>query len=157
MPGAGSTLPRARRAARAFRRGHGGGARLRSRAASRSRAPPDFSETASSSLLSVVITGTTNGGESNRHHPAKQLQGAVLVERLVQVPALRGLHARRAAVVARAALQQSRGVGRPALEGFEASFRDPDTARVPVVDEDRRLPGLEVEVRREAADVPAVA
>ena len=48
-------------------------------------------------------------------------------------------------------------VADPALELVVAALSDPDAARVAVVDEDRRAAGLEVEVRREAADVPAVA
>src|SRR6185436_6293374 len=45
----------------------------------------------------------------------------------------------------------------PTLEGLEAALGDADAARVAVVDEDRRRAGLEVDIGREAADVPAVA
>ena len=40
---------------------------------------------------------------------------------------------------------------------LEAALGDPDPAGVAVVDEDRRPAGLRVDVRGEAADVPAVA
>src|SRR6478672_11304881 len=89
-------------------------------------------------------------------HPVEERERPGLVERLVQVPALRALDARRAAALAWAATEQLRGVGRPALEHVEAALGDADAAGVAVVDEDRRAAGLEVEVRREAADVPAV-
>ena len=90
-------------------------------------------------------------------HPAEQRQRAVLVEVLVEVAALRALDAGRAAALARAALEQPHGVGDPALELLEAALGDADAARVPVVDEDGRRAGVRVDVRREAADVPAVA
>ena len=80
-----------------------------------------------------------------------------LVERLVEVPALRALDARRAPGRARAALQQAGRVLDPVLEAIEPALGDPDAAGVAVVDEDRRAAGLVVEVRREAADVPAIA
>src|SRR5438874_4747202 len=89
-------------------------------------------------------------------HSLEQREGAGLVERLVQVPALRALHARRAAVLARAAVQQLRGVADPVLERLEAALADADAARVPVVDKDRRRAGLEMQIRREPANVPAV-
>ena len=82
---------------------------------------------------------------------------AGLVEHVVQVAALRRLDAGRAAALARAAGDHLRGVRDPALERLEAARGDPDAAGVAVVDEDRRPAGLEVDVRREAADVPAVA
>ena len=43
------------------------------------------------------------------------------------------------------------------VEVLEALARDPDAAGVAVVDEDRRPAGLRVRVRRQPADVPAVA
>ena len=45
----------------------------------------------------------------------------------------------------------------PVFEAIEPPLGDADAARVAVVDEDRRAPGLVVDVRREAADVPAIA
>ena len=60
-------------------------------------------------------------------------------------------------MLARAAVEEPFGVGHPALELVEPALGDPDAARVPVVDEDRRPAGLEVEIRREPADVPPVA
>src|SRR5438105_969483 len=90
-------------------------------------------------------------------HALQELERARLVERLVQVAALRALDAGRAAPLAGASLKQLGGVVRPALEDVEAALRDTHAASVAVVDEDRRPAGLEVEVGREAADVPAVA
>ena len=60
-------------------------------------------------------------------------------------------------MLARAALEHAHRVGDPALELVEAALRDADAAGMAVVDEDRRLAGVLVDVRREAADVPAVA
>src|ERR671930_202496 len=79
------------------------------------------------------------------------------VEGLVQVPALGALHARGAAARARAAGEEVQRVLRPTLETLEAARRDPDPSCMAVVDEDRRASRLEVDVRRKAADVPAVA
>ena len=61
-------------------------------------------------------------------HPVEQRQRAGLVERLVQVAALRTLDARRAAALAGAALEQPNGVGDPALELGEAALGDADPA-----------------------------
>ena len=69
---------------------------------------------------------------------AKASSRSFLVEHLVEVAALRALHARRAAVGARAALEHARRVLDPALEGVEAALGDADAAGVAVVDEDRR-------------------
>ena len=80
-----------------------------------------------------------------------------LVERLVEVAALRALHAGGAAVLARALADQPGGVGDQALELVVAAAGDPDPAGVAVVDEDRRQAGLEVDVGGEPADVPAIA
>src|SRR6266436_6966105 len=105
---------------------------------------------------SVDVESTTNGLARFRH-PLEQGQGTRLVERLVQVAALRALNARWAAEQAGAAAQHPRRVLDPALEGLETALGDPDAAWVAVVDEDRRRAGLEVDVGRETADVPAVA
>jgi hypothetical protein len=78
-------------------------------------------------------------------HPPQECQGAGLVERLVQVAALRALHAGGTAALAGAAGEQLRGVLGPPVEGLETPLGDADAARVAVVDEDRRPPGLEVE------------
>ena len=80
-----------------------------------------------------------------------------LRERLVEVAALRRLHARGAAVAAAALADQAVRVGDELLEAREGDARDADAAGVAVVDEDRRPAGLRVGVGREAADVPAVA
>src|SRR5215210_5613451 len=105
----------------------------------------------------VACTGTTNGRRLDRQHSPEKCERACLVEWLVQVSALGRLDAGRAAVVARAAFEHPRGVPGPALEDLEASLVDAHAAGMAVVDEDRRRSGLEVEVRREAADVPPVA
>src|SRR5436309_563176 len=95
---------------------------------------------------------------SRRARQARQeCERAVLVEHVVQVAALRALDARRAAVRARAAPQERRGVCSPPFELLEAALGDPDPARVTVVDEDSGPARLGMHVRREAADVPAVA
>src|ERR687891_1913294 len=94
---------------------------------------------------------------TSRQHAVEQRQRAVLVERLVQVPALRALHAGGAAARARAVPEESGRVSGPVLEALEATRGEADPAGVAVVDEDRRRGGLVVDVRGEAADVPAVA
>src|SRR5437868_13422443 len=96
-------------------------------------------------------------GLAGRPHPLEQGQRAGLVERLIQVAALGALDAGRAAEQAWAPAQHPRRVLDPAFEGLEAALGDPDAAGVAVVDEDCRRPGLEMNVGREAADVPAVA
>ena len=111
----------------------------------------------SSGLTPFVTSGTARGRRPARREAAVEHARAGLVEHVVQVAALRALDARRAAVGARAAGDHPRRVGDPALELLEAALGDPDAAGVAVVDEDRRPAGLGVEVRREAADVPAVA
>src|SRR5436305_9593276 len=90
-------------------------------------------------------------------HPPEDLEGPPLGERLVEVAALRRLHARRTPLLAPAFPDQAVGVGHQGLELPERLAGDADAPGVPVVDEDRRPPGLGVGVGREAADVPAVA
>src|SRR5690349_4054141 len=97
------------------------------------------------------------GSGSTREHATEERERGALVEQVVEVAALRALHAGGAAALARAAGDQARGVVGPRLEDLEAAFRDPDPADVAVVDEDGGPQGLRVEVRREPADVPAVA
>ena len=77
-------------------------------------------------------------GSGDQPSPAVDEPGTGLVEMLVQVAALRALHARRAAGLARATRQHARGIRDPALETLEAALRQPDTTRVAVVHEDRR-------------------
>src|SRR6478672_11443576 len=101
-----------------------------------------------------AVTKSTAYGSSE---PGEERQRTGLVEHVVQVAALGALDARRAAVAARAATDHRGGVRDPALELVEAALGDPDAAGVAVVDEDRGRAGVEMEVRREAADVPAVA
>src|SRR4051794_34045184 len=91
----------------------------------------------------------TRVSSSRVEHPVEQREGAGLVQRLVEVPALRALHARRAAALARTPREQACGVLDPPLEDVEAALRDPDAAGVAVVDEDRRLSCLVVQVGRE--------
>src|SRR5213596_181621 len=88
-----------------------------------------------------VVAVMTNGLRRFRH-PAQKRQRAALVQQLVEVAALRALHARGAAALARAALEHPHRVGDPALELVEAALGDADAARVPVVDEDRRRAGV---------------
>src|SRR3954452_23092536 len=107
------------------------------------------------SFGAFVVDSMTNGSARNRHAP-QQRQRAALVEVLVEVAAFRALHARGAAMLARAALEQAHGVGHPALELLEPALGDADAARMTVVDEDGRRAGVGMDVGREAADVPAV-
>src|SRR6266700_3268823 len=98
------------------------------------------------------------GGKSTASpQPLQEAERTVLVEHVVEVAALGALHARRAPVVARTASNQGGGVAGPAFELLETALGDPDAAGMAVVDEDGRPPGLRMDVRREAADVPAVA
>src|SRR5690242_15117614 len=90
-------------------------------------------------------------------HRSHQLDRSGLVEVVVEVAALRALHARGAAFLAWALGNEPLGVGDETLELVEPAARDPDPPGVAVVDEDRRPPGLRVDVRGEPADVPAVA
>ena len=59
--------------------------------------------------------------------------------------------------LARALADEPVGVVDERLERVEAAAGDADPAGVAVVDEDRRAAGLRVQVRRQPADVPAVA
>src|SRR3954452_21159837 len=86
-------------------------------------------------------------------HSAEESRSAFLVEPLVQVAALRALHARRAPVVTRAAVQHLQRVRHPALELLEPALGDADAARMAVIDEDRRQTCIRGDVRRQAADV----
>src|SRR5207249_2412238 len=85
-------------------------------------------------------------GSSGRQHPPEQPQRTVLVEELVQVAALRALDARGAAVLAGTAREHPRRVAHPLLEDLEASLGDSNAAWVAVVDENRGLAGLVMEV-----------
>src|SRR5579872_3132983 len=104
---------------------------------------------------SEVDDKSTTNGLPRFRHPPEQRRRSGLVEPFVEVAALRALDAARAAVLAGAALQHPDGVGHPAFELVEPALGDPDAARVAVVDEHRRLARAGMEVRREAADVPA--
>src|SRR5437868_2707422 len=106
---------------------------------------------------SGVVDDSTTNGLTRIRHAREKCEGARLVEELVQVAALRALDAGGTAALAGATGQQLGRVGDPPLELVEATGRDPDAAGVAVVDEDGRRARVEVEVRREAADVPAVA
>src|SRR5664280_2089862 len=91
-------------------------------------------------------------GARARQHPPEQRQRPGLPQRLVQIPALRRLHARWTTALAGAALEQAHRVGDPILEHLVAALADADAAGVTVVDEDRRLKCLRVQVGGEAAD-----
>src|SRR5438045_2172174 len=106
---------------------------------------------------SGVVDDSTTNGLAGIRHPRQQRERAGLVEEFVEVAALRALDARGAAALAGAAREELGRVGDPALELLEAPGGDADAARVAVVDEDGGRAGVEVEVRREPADVPAVA
>ena len=71
-------------------------------------------------------------------HSCHHLERAGLGQRLVEVAALGRLHARRAARLARALADEPVRVLDEHVEVAKALQRDPDAARVPVVDEDRR-------------------
>src|SRR5690348_9817929 len=98
------------------------------------------------SLLRVGIDSTTNELPRFRQ-PPQERHRAVLREMLVQVAALRALDARRAAVVAGAAVEELHRVGDPALELGEPALGDADAAGMAVVDEDRRQTRVLVDVR----------
>src|SRR5204863_9045956 len=105
-----------------------------------SRAPFELMRSAYFTIVppsESVVVWMTNDSPRFRH-PPQQCRRTGLVQVLVQVAALRALDARRAPALAGAAFQQADGVGDPALELLEASLRDPDSAWMPVVDEDRR-------------------
>ena len=80
-----------------------------------------------------------------------------LVERVVGVAALRGLHAGRAAGEAAAGGDGVAGGPQPGRSEREAALREPGAAREGVVDEDRGLLGVDVQRGRQAAEVPPVA
>src|SRR3954469_21543658 len=109
-----------------------------------------------SSLSRLRRTGPA-GIDRGGVEPSQERQRSALVEHLVQVAALRALDARGAPVAARAALEHPRGVRDPALESVEAALCDADAAGMAVVDEHGRAVRLEVDVRGQPADVPAVA
>jgi len=81
----------------------------------------------------------------------------MLRKRLVEVPALRRLDARRAPGAARALAHQPAGIGCQPFELIEAPAGETHAAGVTVVDEDCRATRLGVGVGRQAADVPAIA
>ena len=90
--------------------------------------------------LSRLSASASRPGLRLAEHPPHQLQRPALVEGLVEVAALRALHAGGAAVVAGALADQPLGVAEQALELLVAAPGDPDPAGVAVVDEDRRRP-----------------
>src|SRR5438270_13944605 len=68
----------------------------------------------------------------------QELERAPLRQRLVEIAALRRLHARGAARLALTLADQTVRVPNQALEFVVAAFGDPDATGVTVVDEDRR-------------------
>src|SRR5436190_14410639 len=69
-------------------------------------------------------------------HPSHKVERTALEQRVVQVPALRRLHARRAPRLARAFGDQAARVPDEPLELLEAPMRDAHAAGMAVVDED---------------------
>src|SRR3954468_6779853 len=113
---------------------------------------------ASFELMSTLRrTGPAEIDSACPRHSAEERRGAFLVEPFVEIAALRALHARGAPAVTGAAVQHLQRVGDPAFELVEPALGDADAAGVPVVDEDRRPAGVRMNVRRQSADVPAVA
>src|SRR5919201_4772519 len=104
----------------------------------------------------VDYDSMTSGLPGSRH-PAQQGERPLLVEQLVEIAAFRALDTGGTAALAWTAVEHPGRIGDPALEAIEAAFRDPDAARVPVVDEDGRRTGVPVDVCRKSSDVPAVA
>src|SRR4051812_45367302 len=76
--------------------------------------------------------------ESVAQHARHDLQRARLGERLVEVAALRRLHAGGAAALARAVSDEAMRVLDELLEDGESAAGDPHSAGVAVIDEDRR-------------------
>src|SRR5215213_1955346 len=115
--------------------------------------------TALSLRLLSALRRTAGIGIDSRslEHSLQEGSRAALVEELVEVAALRRLHAGRTALLARAAREQALGVRDPPFEDLEPALGDPNAAGVAVVDEDGRSAGLEVHVGGEAPDVPAIA
>src|SRR3569833_3779155 len=89
-------------------------------------------------LLRAFGFDSMTNSSARFRHAAQECERAALVEVLVEVAALRALHAGRAAVVARPALEQPHRVGDPALELVEAALGAADAAGVAVVGEDGR-------------------
>src|SRR6266540_5845066 len=113
-------------------------------------------------FMSILLRGERGVADTTNwlarfRHPGEQRRRAVLVEVLVEVAAFRALYAGGAAVLAWAALEHPHGVGDPALELLEAALGDADAAGMAVVDEHGGGARVLMHVRREPADVPAVA
>ncbi len=94
-----------------------------------------------------------HGAEDRGQHP----HGAVLVERMVAVAALGGVHARRAPGHALARVDRLPSRAEPADEFVVAAVGEAGAARVAVVDEHGGETGVRVQRGRHAADVAAVA
>src|SRR5215216_6489730 len=109
-------------------------------------------------LLSA-LRRTAGAGIDSRslEHALQEGSRAGLVEELVEVAALRRLHAGGTTLLARTACEQPLGIRDPPLEDLEAALGDPDAAGMAVVDEHGWPARLEVHVGGEASDVPAIA
>src|SRR5664280_2152379 len=94
---------------------------------------------------------------SRAQHGLQQPHRAILVQRSVAVPALGRLDAGRAPRLALAGRDGLAGGRQPLLAGGVPALGEPRAAGVPVVDEDRRAPGVLVQRGGDPADVPAVA
>src|SRR5207247_6977466 len=70
-------------------------------------------------------------GRSRGEHSPEQRERPLFVERLIEVAALRALHARRTAALARTPLEQPRRGFHPALAHSEAPLCDSDPPPVP--------------------------
>src|SRR5690348_2484294 len=102
--------------------------------------------------------GLSCGGRSGlAAEPPQEVHGRLLVEGLVEVAALRGLDAGRAAGLAGARLDDFEGAGEQPVEQLVPFFGDADAAGIPVVDKDRRAAGLGVHRIAHPADIPPVA
>src|SRR5438067_9967194 len=93
------------------------------------------------------------GAEYAREQQARSL----LRQRLVEAAALGRLHAGGTSPRAGALFDEAVRIATQLLEAREGGAGDAHAARVAVVDEDRRTPGLGMEVCRQPTDVPAVA
>lgn len=94
------------------------------------------------------------------HRSEEELQEddrAGLAERLVVIPAFRGLHAGRAAIRAGAFLDRREGCRQPLTGSLKTSFGKAGAAGVPVVHKHRGCHRLRMHGCRQAANIPAVA
>src|SRR3954447_20604689 len=101
----------------------------------------------------LPLSGARSAGEQGVH----ERRGARLVERIVAVAAFGRLDARGAAGVAGAVAQNAPRGPEPRRGGPVPALGESRAARVPIVHEHRRHPGVGVQRGRQAADVPPIA